>query len=119
MSWFRDSRGLYCACFLAYQPDTGGGCPAHPCPEVPAPAPPTVQPHSRADIHNQEPNVMTERRWATEQEAAEHARVSGNTLRRWRAKGRITGYKVGRTVRYDLAEIDAALTRGGQVSADA
>ncbi|MBU8824147.1 helix-turn-helix domain-containing protein [Mycolicibacterium goodii] len=53
---------------------------------------------------------MTERRWATEQEAADYARVSGNTLRRWRAQGRLTGYKVGRTVRYDLGEIDAMLT---------
>ena len=52
---------------------------------------------------------MTERRWATEAEAVEHARVSGNTLRRWRAQGRITGYKVGRAVRYDLCEIDAML----------
>lgn len=53
---------------------------------------------------------MTQRRWATEGEASEHARVSGNTLRRWRAQRRITGYKVGRTVRYDLNEIDAMLT---------
>lgn len=53
---------------------------------------------------------MSERRWATELEAARHARVSGNTLRRWRSQGRITGYKVGRTVRYDLAEVDAMLT---------
>ena len=53
---------------------------------------------------------MTERQWATETEASRHARVSGNTLRRWRAAGLITGYKVGRTVRYDLLEIDAMLT---------
>lgn len=53
---------------------------------------------------------MSERRWATEQEAAEHARVSGTTLRRWRARGLITAAKVDRAVRYDLAEIDAMLT---------
>ncbi len=52
---------------------------------------------------------MSERRWATEQEAADYARISGNTLRRWRTQGRITGYKISRTVRYDLTEIDAAL----------
>lgn len=33
MSWHRDATGLWCPCFLAYQPDHGGGCPAHPCPE--------------------------------------------------------------------------------------
>lgn len=53
---------------------------------------------------------MSERRWATESEATKHARVSGNTLRRWRNQGLITAAKVGRTVRYDLAEIDAMLT---------
>jgi excisionase family DNA binding protein len=57
---------------------------------------------------------MSERRWATEAEAAEHARVSGNTLRRWRAQGRITGYKVGRACRYDLNEIDHMLTATAQ-----
>lgn len=61
---------------------------------------------------------MTERRWATEAEASKHARVSGNTLRRWRAQGRIVGYKVGRAVRYDLGEIDAMLvsTAGGEAN---
>ena len=33
MSWHRDAHGLWCACFQTYQPDTGAGCPAHPCPE--------------------------------------------------------------------------------------
>lgn len=33
MSWHRDRTGLWCPCFLAYQPDNGGGCPAYPCPE--------------------------------------------------------------------------------------
>ena len=48
-------------------------------------------------------------RWATEQEAADHARISPSTLRRWRAQGLLAGYKVGRTVRYDLADIDQLL----------
>lgn len=34
MSWFRDTNGLWCACFQAYQPDGGDGCPANPCPEA-------------------------------------------------------------------------------------
>lgn len=33
MSWYRSARGLWCACFQAFQPDNGGGCPAYPCPE--------------------------------------------------------------------------------------
>lgn len=37
MSWHRDSRGLWCACFLAYQPDDGNGCPAYDCPEASLP----------------------------------------------------------------------------------
>ncbi|OMB79259.1 helix-turn-helix domain-containing protein [Mycolicibacterium conceptionense] len=52
---------------------------------------------------------MTQPRWATELGAAEHAKVSASTLRRWRAQGLITGHKIGRTVRYDLNEIDAVL----------
>jgi len=54
-------------------------------------------------------DAMTERRWATELEAADYARISGNTLRRWRSEGRIAGYKISRTVRYDLNELDAAI----------
>lgn len=59
---------------------------------------------------------MSERRWATELEAADYARISGNTLRRWRTQGRITGYKVGRTVRYDLNEIDDMLAASGEAA---
>ena len=33
MSWHRDTRGLWCPCFLCYQPDDGTGYPAYPCPE--------------------------------------------------------------------------------------
>lgn len=55
----------------------------------------------------------TDRRWATETETAEHARVSNCTIRRWRDRGLITGYRVGRTVRYDLCEIDELLSSSG------
>jgi excisionase family DNA binding protein len=58
----------------------------------------------------------TDRRWATESETAEHARVSNNTIRRWRDRGLITGYRVGRTVRYDLCEIDELLISGAGVA---
>ncbi len=61
---------------------------------------------------------MSERRWATEQEAADYARISGNTLRRWRTQGRIAGYKISRTVRYDLNEIDAVLAAASTEAAN-
>lgn len=37
MSWHRNAYGLWCACFLTYRPDSGDGCPAYCCPEVPMP----------------------------------------------------------------------------------
>lgn len=55
---------------------------------------------------------MTQPRWATEQEAAKHARISASTIRRWRSQGLITGHKVGRTVRYDLSEVDQVILGG-------
>ena len=57
---------------------------------------------------------MSDREWATEAESAEHARVSNNTIRRWRDQGLITGYKVGRTVRYDLNELDALISSAAE-----
>lgn len=54
----------------------------------------------------------TERRWATTREVADHLGVHPNTILRWGAEGRIRRHRIGpRTVRYDLNEIDAALTR--------
>jgi len=51
---------------------------------------------------------VTERNWATREQAADHLGVHPNTIDRWRTDGLITGYKVGpRLVRYDLNEIDA------------
>lgn len=55
---------------------------------------------------------MTQPRWATEQEAAEHARISVSTLRRWRTQGLLIGHKVGRTVRYDLTDVDQVIFGG-------
>jgi len=53
---------------------------------------------------------VTERNWATREQAADHLGVHPNTIDRWRTDGLITGYKVGpRLVRYDLNEIDAVL----------
>lgn len=52
---------------------------------------------------------MSERQWATETEATEHARVSASTLRRWRVDGLIGSYKVRGARRYDLTEIDSLI----------
>jgi excisionase family DNA binding protein len=40
-------------------------------------------------------------------EAAEHLRVCTKTVRRFISDGKLTGYRVGRLIRVDLAEVDA------------
>lgn len=40
-------------------------------------------------------------------ETAEHFGVCTRTIRNWIATGRLTGYRVGRLVRLDAAEVDA------------
>lgn len=51
---------------------------------------------------------MSERRWATKTQAAEHAVVHPNTIDNWVTAGIVRAYKFGpRLVRYDLNEIDA------------
>ena len=42
-------------------------------------------------------------------EACEYARCGDRTLRRWVATGKITGYRLGRHLRIDLDELDAAM----------
>jgi len=60
---------------------------------------------------------MSERRWATREQAAQHIGVHPNTIDRWRAEGRITGYRAGeRLVRFDLNEIDAMVSAGQEDS---
>jgi len=52
--------------------------------------------------------------------AAEHTGVSTQTIRRYIAAGRLTGYRVGpRLIRVDLAEVDALLHRIPTVGGDA
>lgn len=49
------------------------------------------------------------RRWVKPRDAADHLGVTIRTLQAMRADGRITAHRLGsRTVRYDLAELDAA-----------
>lgn len=51
---------------------------------------------------------MSQPRWATRSEAAQHIGVHANTIARWATEGRIREHHFGpRLVRYDLNEIDA------------
>lgn len=43
-------------------------------------------------------------------EAADFARVSADTLRRWTKIGRLYAYKAGRELRFKRADLEAALT---------
>jgi excisionase family DNA binding protein len=53
---------------------------------------------------------VSERNWATREQAADHLGVHPNTIDRWRTDGLITAYRAGpRLLRYDINEIDAAL----------
>lgn len=50
-------------------------------------------------------------RWATKEEAAKHIGVHPRTITRWAAEGRLRAHRAGpRLIRFDLNEIDAALT---------
>jgi excisionase family DNA binding protein len=56
------------------------------------------------------------RRWASRQKTAEHLGVAERTVTSMATDGRITAYRLGRTVRFDLNEIDdAMLPFGGAV----
>ena len=58
------------------------------------------------------------RRWATKAEVAEHLRTSIRTVERMVDRGELRAYPVGeRLVRFDLAEVDAALTTGQETTA--
>jgi hypothetical protein len=50
--------------------------------------------------------------WSTEEEVSKHTRIPVETLRSWRRKGAVRilpFHYVGRLVRYDLNEVDAAI----------
>jgi excisionase family DNA binding protein len=57
------------------------------------------------------------RRWASKQKTAEHLGVSERTIGYMVADGRLTAYRLGRsrTIRFDLAEIDASMLPFGAV----
>ena len=69
--------------------------------------------------HEVPPREGSKRNWVTQAFIANHLGVSKRAVRDMTNDGRITGYRMGkRFVRYDLNEIDAALTPyGGSVSA--
>jgi len=59
---------------------------------------------------NRHPDRSPGRRYASLNEAATYARVTGRTVRQWIAEGRINGYRINaRLVRVDLNELDAAM----------
>jgi excisionase family DNA binding protein len=65
-------------------------------------------------------SALERRRLASIQKAAEYADVNPRTIRRRIADGTINGYRLGRAIRVDLNELDAALcpipTAGGGVA---
>ncbi|MDQ1174211.1 putative site-specific integrase-resolvase [Microbacterium testaceum] len=53
--------------------------------------------------------------WMTEQEVSEHLKVSIHTLRDWRRKDAVKVlpfHELGRLIRYERGEIDAAMRAG-------
>lgn len=55
---------------------------------------------------------VTAREWVTPDHAAEYLAVSPRTLRRMVSEGRVPAYRLGaRMLRFDRADLDAALTR--------
>ena len=64
--------------------------------------------------------TTTPRRWATRTQAAEHVRVSPETIDNWVTQGLLTAYRFSaRVIRYDLNEIDeiGATTAARETSA--
>ncbi|WP_077081847.1 excisionase family DNA-binding protein [Mycobacterium numidiamassiliense] len=49
------------------------------------------------------------RRWASTNGVAEYLGVAARTVKNMIADGRLPSYRLGRLVRIDLAEVDAAL----------
>lgn len=59
--------------------------------------------------------MSTERRWATKHDVAEYIHASVSTVDRMVERGELTAYPVGkRLVRFDLNEVDDALTSAGK-----
>ncbi|MCK6574671.1 helix-turn-helix domain-containing protein [Myxococcota bacterium] len=56
-----------------------------------------------------EPGMTTGRAGATAAEVAERFRVSTETVRRWARSGRVPTFRAGLLLRFDLAEVEAAL----------
>lgn len=55
------------------------------------------------------------RYWMTEHEISEHTKVPVQTLRSWRRTDAVRVlpfHRLGRLIRYDLAEVDAAIAAG-------
>lgn len=51
-----------------------------------------------------------ERRYVSLQDAAKYVSADEKTLRRQIARGRLTGYRIGRRIRIDLTELDRLMS---------
>ena len=49
--------------------------------------------------------------WVGKRAAAEHLKISSGTLNNWMKKGVIPYMRIGRSVRFKLSEVDAAINR--------
>jgi excisionase family DNA binding protein len=64
--------------------------------------------------HPHDVNGGRGRRWASTKQTADHLQVTVRTVRLMVADGRLTKYRLGpRVVRFDLDEVDAAMTPAG------
>jgi excisionase family DNA binding protein len=60
-----------------------------------------------------ENQIEEQPRYVTSEELARQLNVTVHAVRKWRSQGRITPYQFGRSVRYVVDEVVAALTRKG------
>jgi excisionase family DNA binding protein len=66
-------------------------------------------------IKSTAPPLIDGRHWMTEHEVSQYTKISVSTLRDWRRTDRVRVlpyHPLGRLIRYDRAEVDAALEQG-------
>lgn len=59
------------------------------------------------------PDTLPPWRWASRKATAEHLKISERTVTEMVSDGRIVAYRLGGTVRFDLAEVDRAFVPTG------
>lgn len=68
--------------------------------------------------HMKPTTAPTNGRLATKAEAAEHTQLSGRSIDNLMKEGTIPYYKIGRSVRFDLAEVREALAEQFKIEAN-